>query len=326
MNRQPTLEDVKNAHRRIKPFIHRTPVLTCCSLDEMVGAKLFFKGENFQKVGAFKFRGACNAILSLSQSAAAQGVITHSSGNHAAALALAARMRGVTARIVMPSNAPLVKVAAVKNYGGIISFCEPTQASRESTAAEIIEQTGATFVHPYNDRTIIAGQGSSALELMEDVPDLDFILTPVGGGGLLSGTAIVAKALNKQIKVVAGEPRNADDAFRSLQAGKILPSLNPNTIADGLKTSLGDLTFPIIQQLVDDIVLVEEQEIISAMQTVFERMKIIIEPSSAVPVAVLLFQKLKVTNKKVGIILSGGNVEFNPFFERMLNQDGHGAA
>ncbi|HDP98468.1 MAG TPA: pyridoxal-phosphate dependent enzyme, partial [bacterium] len=202
MNRQPTLEDVKNAHRRIKPFIHRTPVLTCCSLDEMVGAKLFFKGENFQKVGAFKFRGACNAILSLSQSAAAQGVITHSSGNHAAALALAARMRGVTARIVMPSNAPLVKVAAVKNYGGIISFCEPTQASRESTAAEIIEQTGATFVHPYNDRTIIAGQGSSALELMEDVPDLDFILTPVGGGGLLSGTAIVAKALNKQIKVV----------------------------------------------------------------------------------------------------------------------------
>ena len=315
MDQRPTINNIQQAHLRIRPYIHRTPVLTCNALDEMVGARLFFKCENFQKVGAFKFRGACNAIFSLPSEEASRGVVTHSSGNHAAALALAARKRGISARIVMPSNAPPVKIDAVKNYGGIITFCEPTLASREGTAAQVIEETGATMIHPYNDYRIIAGQGTAALELIEDVNDLDYILAPVGGGGLMSGTAIAAKSLNPGIKVIGCEPKNADDAYRSVQAGKIIPSENPDTIADGLKTSLGEKTFPIIQEFVDVIVLVTEQQIITAMRHIFERMKIIIEPSSAVPFGALISNKLNVSGKKVGIIISGGNVDFSKFFE-----------
>ena len=318
MNRRPDLQDVRTAHQRIAAHITRTPVLTCTALDRMVGARLFFKCENFQKVGAFKFRGACNAVFSLSEEEASRGVVTHSSGNHAAALALAARKRGITARIVMPSNAPRVKIAAVKGYGGIITFCEPTQASRESTAAQVIKETGATLIHPSNDYRIIAGQATAALELMEEIEELDFVLAPVGGGGLLSGTAIAVKALRPKMKVIGCEPKNADDAYRSMKAGRIIPSENPNTIADGLRTSLGDKTFPIIRDLVDEILLATEEEIITAMRHIFERMKIVVEPSAAVPLAVLLSNQLNVADKNVGIIISGGNVDLREFFEGML--------
>ena len=311
---QPNLRDVNAAHERIDGYINRTPVLTCTSLDGMVGARLFFKCENFQKVGAFKFRGACNAVFLLSDDEASRGVVTHSSGNFAAALALAASKRGVTARIVMPSNAPEVKVAAVKGYGGVITFCQPTVESRETTAEKIIQETGATFVHPYNNYHIIAGQGTASLELMEEIPDLDFILAPVGGGGLLSGTAIAAKGLDPTIKVIGCEPKNADDAYRSMKAGRIIPSENPNTIADGLRTSLGDKTFPIIRDLVDEILLATEEEIITAMRYIFERMKIVTEPSAAVPLAVLLANQLDLAGKKVGVILSGGNVDLSRLF------------
>ena len=318
MTKQLDIEDIRQAHQRISPAIHHTPVLTCTTINRMVGAKIFFKCENFQKVGAFKFRGACNAVFSLTEKEAAKGVVTHSSGNHAAALALAARERGIPARIVMPSNAAPVKIAAVKGYGGIITFCEPTLIARETTAKEVINKTGAMFIHPYNDYRVIAGQGTVALELMEEINNLDLILAPVGGGGLLSGTAITAKSLKPGIKVIGCEPKNADDAFRSKKAGKIIPSENPNTIADGLKTSLGDKTFPIIMKMVDEIVLVTEEEIINGMKTIFERMKIVVEPSSAVPLAALLSNKLDVEGKNVGVILSGGNVDFTKFFEGML--------
>ncbi|MDZ7331089.1 MAG: pyridoxal-phosphate dependent enzyme [candidate division KSB1 bacterium] len=320
MGNQPTIEDLRAAQRRIAGLVHRTPVLTCTTLNEMTGAQLFFKCENFQKVGAFKFRGACNAVFSLPENEAAKGVVTHSSGNHAAALSLAARKRGIPARIVMPSNAPAVKIAAVKNYGGQITFCEPTQLARETAAAEIIKQTGAVMIHPYNNETVIAGQGTAALELLEDVPDLEYILAPVGGGGLLSGTAIAARSSSKNIKVIGCEPKNADDAYRSIKAGKIIPPVHPNTIADGLKTSLGEKTFPIIQQLVDEIVLVSEEQIILAMRHIFERMKVIIEPSSAVPFGALLSGKLNLAGKKVGIIISGGNVDLSKFFDLLSQQ------
>ncbi len=315
MNQPPTLKDIQKTHQKIRKTINKTPVLNCSSLNEISGAELFFKCENFQKVGAFKFRGACNAVFNLSEQEAQKGVVTHSSGNHAAALALAARMRGINAHIVMPSNAPPVKVAAVKNYGGLITFCEPTLESRETTAERIIGETGATFIHPYNDYRIIAGQGTAALELLDDVEELDVVMAPVGGGGLLSGTAITVKSIHSKIKVIAGEPKNADDAYQSLQAGKIIPPENPNTIADGLKTALGEKTFPIIQKFVDDIITVTEGEIISAMQLIFERMKIIIEPSSAVPFAALLAQRKSLNGKRIGIILSGGNVDFSSFFK-----------
>jgi threonine dehydratase len=318
VNKQPGLQDIRSAHQRIHPYIHKTPVLTCTALNQMVGAKLFFKCENFQKTGAFKFRGACNAIFSLSDQEASQGVVTHSSGNHAAALALAARKRGITARIVMPSNATRVKIAAVKSYEGVITFCEPTLASRETVAEQIIKETVATLIHPSNDYRIIAGQGTSALELMEEIENLDFLLAPVGGGGLLSGTAITAKGLNPKIKVIGCEPKNADDAYRSIKAGCIIPSENPNTIADGLRTSLGDKTFPIIRDLVDEILLATEEEITTAMRHILERMKIVAEPSAAVPLAVLLSHKLNVADKNVGIIISGGNVDLSNFFGEML--------
>jgi threonine dehydratase len=318
VNKQPDLQDIRSAHQRIRPYIRKTPVLTSTALNQMVGTKLFFKCENLQKTGAFKFRGACNAIFSLSDQEASHGVVTHSSGNHAGALALAAHKRGISARIVMPSDAPAVKIAAVKSYGGIITFCEPTPSSRESVAEQIIKKTGAILIHPSNDYRIIAGQATATLELMEEIGNLDFLLAPVGGGGLLSGTAIAAKGLNPKIKVIGCEPKNADDAYRSIKAGRIIPSENPNTIADGLRTSLGDKTFPIIRDLVDEILLATEEEIITAMRHILERMKIVAEPSAAVPLAVLLSNQLNVVDNNVGIMLSGGNVDLSKFFGEML--------
>jgi len=305
----PTLNDIRQAAERIRPYAHRTPVLTNESLNEKVGAQVFLKCENFQKVGAFKFRGACNAVYSLSDDEAARGVCTHSSGNHAQALALAAKIRGIPAYIVMPNNAPSVKKNAVAGYGGLITFCEPTLEARESMMERIRLDTGANVVHPYNDARVIAGQGTAALELLEDVPNLGVIIAPVGGGGLLSGTAIAATELKKGIRIIAGEPEMADDAFRSMMAGEIIPSKSPKTIADGLLTSLGTLTFPIIQQRVEQIVTVSETGIIESMKYVWERVKIIIEPSSAVAIGVLWEKKIDLSRLKVGVILSGGNVD-----------------
>ena len=304
----PTITDIRQAAERIRPHAHRTPVMTCRSLDERVGAQVFMKCENLQKVGAFKFRGACNAVLSLSPDEAARGVATHSSGNHAQALALAAAMRGIPAYIVMPRNAPAVKQAAVAGYGGIITLCEPTLAARESTLAEVVAATGAEVVHPYNDVRVIAGQGTAALELLADVPDLDVIMAPVGGGGLLSGTAIAARAVAPQIRVIAAEPAGADDAFRSLAARHIIPSVQPQTIADGLLTSLGDLTFPIIRDHVEQIVTVSEPAIVAAMKFVWERAKLVVEPSGVVPIAALWEEAIDLRGLRVGVILSGGNV------------------
>ena len=304
-----SISDIQRAAEKIKPYAHRTPVLTNESLNQHVGAQVYLKCENLQKVGAFKFRGACNAVYSLSDEEAARGVCTHSSGNHAQALALAARMRGIPAYIVMPNNAPSVKKNAVAGYGGRITFCEPTLAARESTLDRIRLDTGANVVHPYNDERVIAGQGTAALELLEDIPDMDVIITPVGGGGLLSGTAIAATETKKGIRVIAGEPEMADDAFRSMKEDKIVPSANPRTIADGLLTSLGILTFPIIRERVEQIVTVSEQGIIESMKFIWERAKIVIEPSSAVAVAVLWEHKVDLNALKVGVILSGGNVD-----------------
>ena len=308
---QPTLADVREAAERIRPFAHRTPVLTCSSLDLMVGASLFFKCENFQKVGAFKFRGACNAVFSLADEEARRGVATHSSGNHAAALSLAARLRGIPAHVVMPRTSRAVKQAAVAGYGGRIVLCEPTLSAREATLAEVVAETGATVVHPYNDPRVIAGQGTAALEFLEDVPSLDVVMTPVGGGGLLSGTAISVTALSPATRVVAAEPVGADDAFRSFQEGRIVPSVNPQTVCDGLLTSLGTLTFAIIRQRVSQIVTVTDPATIVAMRHVWERMKIVIEPSAAVTLGALLEGKLAASGLRVGIILSGGNVDLS---------------
>ena len=305
----PTITDIRQAAERIRPHAHRTPVMTCRSLDQRVGAQVFMKCENLQKVGAFKFRGACNAVFSLTDAQAARGVATHSSGNHAQALALAARMRGIPAYIVMPRNAPAVKQAAVAGYGGIITLCEPTLAARESTLAEVVAATGAEVVHPYNDARVIAGQGTAALELLADVPDLDVIMAPVGGGGLLSGTAIAARAVAPQIRVIAAEPAGADDAFRSLAARHIIPSVQPQTIADGLLTSLGDLTFPIIREHVEQIVTVSEAAIVAAMKFVWERAKLVVEPSGVVPIAALWEEAIDLRGLRVGVILSGGNVD-----------------
>ena len=304
-----TLNDIRRAAQRIRPYIHRTPVLTNEGLNARVRTQVFLKCENLQKVGAFKFRGACNAIFSLPDDEASRGVCTHSSGNHAQALALAARLRGIPAYIVMPENAPSVKKLAVAGYGGQITFCAPTLEARETTLQKIYEKTGAKIVHPYNDERVIAGQGTAALELLEDVPDLDLILVPVGGGGLLSGTAIAATGTKSGIRVIAGEPEMADDAHRSMQSGEIVPSVKPKTIADGLLTSLGTLTFPIVREHVEQIVTVSEQGIIDAMRFIWERAKIIIEPSAAVPVAVLWEGKIDLRGLRVGVILSGGNVD-----------------
>jgi threonine dehydratase len=266
-----TLDEIRQAAQRIQPYIHRTPVMTNESLNLRVRADVVLKCENLQKVGAFKFRGATNAVFSLTDNEASHGVCTHSSGNHAQALALAAKMRGIPAYIVMPSNAPSVKKNAVAGYGGQITFCEPTLEARESTLETIRTRTGASIVHPYNDERVIAGQGTAALELLEEIPDLEAIIAPVGGGGLLSGTAISATEYKRGIRVLAGEPEMADDAYRSMQTRTIVPSVSPNTIADGLLTSLGTMTFPIIQQRVEQIVPVSEQAIIESMKFVWER-------------------------------------------------------
>lgn len=312
MNRtQVSIAEIRAAAARIQPYAHRTPVLTCTSLDQMIGATVFMKCENLQKVGAFKFRGACNAVFSLSDNEAANGVATHSSGNHAQALALAARLRGIPAYIVMPSNAPGVKKAAVAGYGGKITYCEPTQAARERALEEVVRETGATFIHPYDNWQVIAGQGTAALELLEQEPDLEVVMAPVGGGGLLSGTALAVNALRPTCRVVAAEPDAADDAYRSLQEGRILPSIQPKTIADGLLTSLGELTFPVIRSYVSQIVTVSETAIIQAMRTVWERAKILVEPSAAVPIGALLEKKLDFRGLRIGVILSGGNVDLD---------------
>jgi len=318
MDYKPQFSDIQQAHQRISSYIHKTPVLSCTAINQLVGANLFFKCENFQKVGAFKFRGACNAIFSLPASEATKGVVTHSSGNHAAALALAARKRKITPHIVMPETAPRVKIDAVTGYGGVITFCKPTLKDREATAEKIIKNTGAIFIHPYNDYRIISGQATAAKELLEEIQYLDYILAPVGGGGLLSGTAIAAKAMKPNITVLGCEPENADDAFRSFHEGHIVPSVTPHTIADGLLTSLGDKTYSIITQFVDDIILAQEQDIITAMRYIFERMKIVVEPSSAVPLAALLSKKMNLKHKNVGIILSGGNVDLSRFFNELI--------
>jgi threonine dehydratase len=305
----PGFEDILGAYARIKPFIHRTPVLKSQGINKIANSSLFFKCENFQKVGAFKYRGATNAIQLLPKEKLAKGVATHSSGNHAAALALAAAMAGAKAYVVMPETSPEIKKIAVQGYGAEITFCKPTLESRESSLNQVVEKTGATFVHPYNNPMVIAGQGTAALELMDEFNDLDIIIAPVGGGGLLSGTAIAAKAHNPDILVFGAEPEMADDAFRSKQTGILQPSVNPLTIADGLRTSLGSITFEIIMSKVDRIITASENSIIKAMQLVWERMKIIIEPSSAVPLAALLEKNELFTSKKVGIIISGGNVD-----------------
>ncbi len=311
MTTEPTIEDVRRAAERIRPYAHRTPVLTCGTLNVMCGAELFFKCENFQKAGVFKIRGAANTVFSLSEEEASKGVATHSSGNHGAALALAAGWRSIKAYVVMPKNAPQVKKDAVAGYGATIIYCEPTLEARERGLAEVVEREGAEFVHPYNDPRVIAGQGTAALELCEEIPYLDTVMTPVGGGGLLSGTAIAVRATAPKTQVIAAEPEMADDAYRSLRSGRIVPSQNPQTVADGLRTSLGELTFSIISRLVTDIVTVSEEAIVLAMRTIWERMKIVVEPSAAVPIGALLTKREAVPGARIGVILSGGNVDLS---------------
>ncbi len=302
---------LKEHHDRIKPFIHNTPVLRSSLLDSLAGAKIHFKCENFQKMGAFKIRGAVNAVLALSEDQRAKGIVTHSSGNMAQAVSLAARILGIKAYIVMPENAPQVKKDAVADYGGEIHISGNHIKDRELMAETLIEKHGCSFIHPSNDLNVILGQGTAAKELLEDYGDLDFILTPVGGGGLLAGTALSAHHFSENCKVIAGEPMTVDDAYRSFHSGKIEFNESSNTIADGLRTHLGDINFPIIQKHVHDIIRVEEAEIVQAMRLIWERMKIIIEPSCVVPFAAVLKQKEKFKNKNIGIILSGGNVDLS---------------
>jgi threonine dehydratase len=312
--RQPTsltLEQVREAHLTIKDKINRTPVMTSHTLDADSSGSLFFKCENFQKVGAFKARGATNAVFSLPALQVSKGVATHSSGNHGAALARAARLRGIAAYIVMPNNAPKAKRESVERYGGQVVLCAPTLEAREQTVERVLADTGATLVHPYNDFRVMAGQGTTALELIESVPDLDVIVCPVGGGGLISGIAVAAKSLNPSIRVIGVEPAAADDAARSLRAGRIVPSVNPRTIADGLRSSLGDKTFAEIQRHVDDIVTVSEESIAGGMRRMWEVMKIVVEPSGAVPYAALVEAKIDVAGKRVGLVVTGGNLDLD---------------
>src|ERR1700688_1827463 len=305
----PNLQAIQEAQRRITPHIEQTPVMISYPLDELAGALLFFKCENQQLSGAFKIRGAANAVFSLSEAEAARGVVTHSSGNHGAALALAAQMRGIRAWVVMPHNAPQVKIRAVEAYGADISFCEPTLAAREAAAAELLRSTGGTLVHPYDDDRVIAGQGTAALEFLEEIPDLDIICAPVSGGGLLSGTAIAAKGLRPEISVIGCEPANADDAARSLASGHIEPAAVGTTMADGLRATLAPRTFAILRSLVDRIALVSEAEIVECMQLVAERLRCRVEPSGAVAAAPALHRQLGAEGLRIGIILSGGNVD-----------------
>jgi len=309
-DRIPNKSDISRAADIIRPYINRTPVLTSTTFNRKFQSELYFKCENFQKAGAFKSRGAVHAILHLSGEERKKGVCTHSSGNHAQALARAASIAGIPAYIVMPDNAPAVKVKAVNDYGGKITFCKPTLEDREDALKKVKEQTGAVEIHPYDNYDIIAGQATATMELLEDMPELDMILCPVGGGGLLAGTALAARYFGrKEIQVIACEPKGADDAYRSFRKGEIIPSVKPDTIADGLLTSLGKRNFPVIRKYVTDIVTVSEQAIAEAMKLIYERMKIVIEPSSAVPLAAVLENKADITGRKTGIIISGGNVD-----------------
>ncbi len=316
---KPSKNDILRVREVIGPYVHRTPVFTCHALNRITGSELFFKCENFQKGGAFKFRGASHAVMILSEEDAKRGVATHSSGNHAQALSLAARMRGIRAHIVMPETAPRIKVTAVKSYGGQITFCRPTLADREATLERIIEDTGAVEIHPYNDYRIIAGQATAAAELFEQCKDTDRLVTPVGGGGLLSGSILSTIYFSAATKVYGAEPEQANDAWQSFNEKKLIPVRNPQTIADGLRTSLGSRTFPIILDGAEDILTTSEARIIEAMQLIWERMKIIVEPSSAVPLATILDHPALFSGKKTGVILSGGNVDLYrlPWLEKV---------
>ena len=301
---------IRTAHERIRPYVHRTPVLTSSRFDAASGAKLFFKCENLQKIGAFKARGSTNAVFSLDEATARRGVATHSSGNHGAALARAAKLRGIPAHIVMPENSAKVKVRAVEGYGARVVFCEPNDAAREAACGDVLAKTDATLIHSFENYDVMAGQGTAAIELLEDV-DLDVVMCPVGGGGLLSGTAVAAKSMRPKIKVIAAEPANADDTAQSFRAQKRIVTDKKFTIADGLRTNVGEQTFPLIRRYVDGIVTVSEEAIVSAMRTIWETMKIIVEPSAAVPYAALVENKINIAGKRVGIILTGGNVDLD---------------
>ena len=305
------LRAILSAHERIRSHIHRTLVLTSSRLDEESGASVFFKCENFQKIGAFKARGATNAVFSLDDATSQRGVATHSSGNHGAAVARAAKLRGISAHIVMPSNSAKVKICAVEGYGARVVFCEPTEEARDAVCADVIARTGATLIHSFENPDVIAGQGTAAVELLEDIRGLDFVMCPIGGGGLLAGTAVAAKSIRPSIKVIAAEPANADDAAQSFRAGRVIHTEKKFTIADGLRTNVGEPNFEIIKRYVDDIVTVTEDAIISAMRTIWETMKIIVEPSAAVPYAAIQQRKIDIAGKRVGIILTGGNVDLN---------------
>lgn len=307
----PGVEAINEAAKRIAPYIHRTPVITSLSINDILNSQLFFKCENFQKVGAFKYRGATNAIHQLSPTQLQNGVATHSSGNHAQALALAAKIKNIEAHIVMPANAPKIKKDAVIGYGANVIECDPTLEAREETLNRVIKDKKAHFIHPYNNFHIIEGQATSAKELIEDVPNLDYLIAPVGGGGLLSGTSLSVKYFSPNTRTIGAEPTGADDAYRSFIAGKIIPSINPDTIADGLLTSLGNLTFPIIKAHVEQILTVKDSVTIEAMKLIWQRMKIIVEPSAAVPLAVVMNNQRLFKGKKIGIILSGGNIDFD---------------
>lgn len=308
---QLTEAAIREAHDRIRDKIIRTPLMTSSSIDELVGSSVYFKCENLQKIGAFKARGATNAVFCLTDEEAERGVATHSSGNHAAALARAAKLRGIKAHIVMPNNAPKTKQASVRRLGAELIFCEPTLAAREATAARLVQETGATFVHPYDDLRVMAGQGTTAIELLQQAPWLDAILCPIGGGSLVSGTAVAAKSIKPNIKVIGVEPAGADDAYRSFKAGRRIPMEKPNTIADGLRGSLSEMTFAHIREHVDDVVTVSDSGIVTAMRTVWEIMKILVEPSGAVPFAALVEEKVELKGRRVGIILSGGNLDLD---------------
>jgi threonine dehydratase len=309
--RAPTLEEVRSAARRIAGRVHRTPVMHCSVLDDALGGEVYFKCENLQRIGAFKARGATNAVLSLPTEAAACGVATHSSGNHGAALAMAARDQGIPSWVVVPDNAPRVKRESVAREGATVVECRPGLANRESALAELVDETGATPIHPYDDDRVIAGQGTAALELMADVPGLRFILAPIGGGGLISGTAIAAKGVAPGIRVVACEPEQADDAYRSFREGRRITLDSPDTIADGLRASIGERNFRIVTALVDDIATVDEDAIVAGMRLLWERLRLVVEPSAAVPVAALLSGRLTLDGARAGVILTGGNVDLD---------------
>ena len=305
----PTYQDVLEAHERIQPYIHRTPVLTSTFMNELTGAQLFFKCENFQKAGAFKVRGASNAVFGLCDEMAKKGVATHSSGNHALSLSYAAGRRGIPVTVVMPRTAPQAKKAAVRGYGGTVVECEPSTSSREAVFAEVVAQSGADFVHPYNDPRVIAGQATCSKEMLEEIGELDAIVAPIGGGGMVSGTCLTISNTARQTKIYAAEPKNADDAYRSFKAGHIIADDAPETVADGLKVPLKDLTWHFVSNHVEDILVASEQEIIDAMYLIWQRMKIVMEPSSAVPLATILKNREIFAGKRVGVIITGGNVD-----------------